>query len=299
MGQCWGSLISKIRDGDSNQEEGCLMEMGFGEFGDSEYWNDSQMCRENQLIQLRPDQDKNVYHEQKQDRGSLLGLNRRTEPERLSVRYLEFPSKSPVFRLTQDDLKCPEIKKGSVTSLDLEWDSQDCFIHKSPPDCIGDTSVTQSSSETFLRNQDSTPLLSLDNHNCSVLYTCSGTGIKSHGSSATSLVWDGQADTQVEGESDNLQLDTETETLLQEIEELTSAALKETNHWSLHVNHETQRDNYPETRKFREQVYEEVTNPLVTVIKRTNSIQSDSEAATPMSISTSSSDTYRVISHSD
>ena len=40
-------------------------------------------------------------------------------------------------------------------------------------------------------------------------------------------------------DSGQVELDTETENLLHQIEELTSTALRETNHWSLHINHDT------------------------------------------------------------
>ena len=69
----------------------------------------------------------------------------------------------------------------------------------------------------------------------------------------TSLAWDGQTELQVsrqsvevtpgcrqvDEESGQVELDTETENLLHQIEELTSTALRETNHWSLHINHDT------------------------------------------------------------
>ena len=44
---------------------------------------------------------------------------------------------------------------------------------------------------------------------------------------------------QVDEESGQVELDTETENLLHQIEELTSTALRETNHWSLHINQDT------------------------------------------------------------
>ena len=70
---------------------------------------------------------------------------------------------------------------------------------------------------------------------------------------------------------DSLQQDKETETLLQEIEQLTAAALQETNHWNLHVNPDRDRnEDTQETDKER----------------RTGGGVSDSD--TPMSISTSS-----------
>ena len=80
-----------------------------------------------------------------------------------------------------------------------------------------------------------------------------GPPLRSQASSVTSLAWDGQTELQVsrrrgeitpgcrqvDEDSSQVELDTETENLLHQIEELTSTALRETNHWSLHINHDT------------------------------------------------------------
>jgi len=168
---------------------------------------------------------------------------------------------------------------GSVVSL--EWDSQDCYkdlldSSPSPRLTMNPLYLSNPSIAAHIAAPEN-PLVSLDSTTCTAAYssrTANETGEKSRSGavSCDSLLWDTGRDRQGQGRSavvscDSLLWDTgeqdrqqelhegdssiydkETETLLNEIEDLTSQALRETNRWNIHVNQMTADESIHRTR---------------------------------------------------
>jgi len=160
---------------------------------------------------------------------------------------------------------------GSIVSL--EWDSQDCYkdlLESSPspsprltmnPLYLSNPSIT-----THLPDK---PLVNLDSSACTAAYSShqakvcversrsaavscdsllwdTGHDRQEHSTVAScdSLLWDGGAQQKQQEfqDADSSIYDKETENLLNEIEDLTSQALRETNRWNIHVNNMTDDD---------------------------------------------------------
>ncbi|XP_023341872.1 uncharacterized protein LOC111711699 isoform X2 [Eurytemora carolleeae] len=116
-------------------------------------------------------------------------------------------------------------KPGSISSLDLEWENEESLDISACRRDVKYTTMEENGNTPFLRwlpaaekqhDIKNSPLKSVEN-------------INTRTSSVSSLAWDNDN----EGYSCSAPiLDTETENLLSEIEELTSAALRETAQWA-------------------------------------------------------------------
>eukprot|EP00092_Neocalanus_flemingeri_P021155 GFUD01022929.1.p1 GENE.GFUD01022929.1~~GFUD01022929.1.p1 ORF type:complete len:312 (+),score=96.37 GFUD01022929.1:23-937(+) len=138
-------------------------------------------------------------------------------------------------------------KHGSVVSL--EWDSQDCYkdvLEISPHITINPLSLCHPSLPPSTPSPaPDTPLVSLDSSTCTAMYSDRQVqvpgGQSRSADSCHSTMWDEGHGKQMDLlEFDSNIVDKETETLLHEIETLTSQALRETNRWNFHVNQMTE-----------------------------------------------------------
>eukprot|EP00090_Calanus_glacialis_P016099 TRINITY_DN25259_c0_g1_i1.p1 TRINITY_DN25259_c0_g1~~TRINITY_DN25259_c0_g1_i1.p1 ORF type:complete len:357 (-),score=61.37 TRINITY_DN25259_c0_g1_i1:192-1262(-) len=282
MGECWSGLSRRLGNQKGSSDGKCLveMEMGLADSTDPEQLSQAdadkttkKYCLNHQRSAIGPKaltSKLKRFKEKKLNRGISSKAFGSGKPGNYSI--FDSPG-SDRFHFGDGSKDQNNSAHGSIVSL--EWDSQDCYkdlLDRSPSPhlTINPLSLSHPSITAHTAAPDN-PLVSLNSTTCTAVFSSRqakepGEQTRSAAVSCDSLLWNTGHDRQGQPRSavascDSLLWDTgihtkhqdlqevdcgiydkETETLLNEIEDLTSQALRETNRWNIQVNQMTEDD---------------------------------------------------------